>query len=66
VCLSTGGPGATHLITGLYDAKLDHAPVLAICGRNTTSSFCPTRRWIGWSPTGMATCARSCAHCSVS
>ena len=29
VCLSTGGPGATHLITGLYDAKLDHAPVLA-------------------------------------
>src|SRR6202012_2203918 len=33
VCLSTGGPGATHLITGLYDGKLDHAPVLAICGR---------------------------------
>src|SRR3954451_12866518 len=31
--LSTGGPGATHLITGLYDAKLDHAPVLAICGQ---------------------------------
>jgi pyruvate dehydrogenase (quinone) len=33
VCLSTGGPGATHLITGLYDAKLDHQPVLAICGQ---------------------------------
>ena len=33
VCLSTGGPGATHRITGLYDAKLDHAPVLAICGQ---------------------------------
>jgi pyruvate dehydrogenase (quinone) len=33
VCLSTGGPGATHLITGLYDAKLDHAPVFAICGQ---------------------------------
>jgi pyruvate dehydrogenase (quinone) len=32
VCLSTGGPGATHMITGLYDAKLDHAPVLAITG----------------------------------
>jgi thiamine pyrophosphate-dependent acetolactate synthase large subunit-like protein len=31
--LSTGGPGATHLLTGLYDAKLDHAPVLAICGQ---------------------------------
>ena len=26
VCLSTGGPGATHLLTGLYDAKLDHTP----------------------------------------
>jgi hypothetical protein len=33
VCLSTGGPGATHLITRLYDGKLDHAPVLAICGQ---------------------------------
>jgi len=33
VCLSTGGPGATHMITGLYDGKLDHAPVLAICGQ---------------------------------
>jgi len=33
VCLSTGGPGATHMITGLYDAKLDHTPVLAITGQ---------------------------------
>jgi pyruvate dehydrogenase (quinone) len=33
VCLATGGPGATHLVTGLYDAKLDHMPVLAICGQ---------------------------------
>jgi pyruvate dehydrogenase (quinone) len=33
VCLSTGGPGATHLITGLYDAKADHQPVLAIVGQ---------------------------------
>src|SRR5690348_5589027 len=33
VCLSTGGPGATHLITGLYDAKCDHMPVLAITGQ---------------------------------
>jgi pyruvate dehydrogenase (quinone) len=34
VCLSTGGPGATHLMTGLYDAKLDHVPVLAIAGQS--------------------------------
>ncbi|WP_028970493.1 thiamine pyrophosphate-requiring protein [Sphingomonas sp. URHD0057] len=33
VCLATGGPGATHLITGLCDARLDHMPVLAICGQ---------------------------------
>jgi pyruvate dehydrogenase (quinone) len=33
VCLSTGGPGAAHLVTGLYDAKMDHVPVLAICGQ---------------------------------
>ncbi len=32
VCMCTGGPGATHLITGLYDAKMDHMPVLAITG----------------------------------
>ncbi len=32
VCLSTGGPGATHMITGLYDAKSDHQPVFAITG----------------------------------
>jgi pyruvate dehydrogenase (quinone) len=33
VCLSTGGPGAAHLITGLYDARMDHVPVLAITGQ---------------------------------
>jgi pyruvate dehydrogenase (quinone) len=33
VCLSTGGPGASHLVTGLYDAKLDNQPVLAISGQ---------------------------------
>ena len=37
VCLATGGPGATHLMTGLYDAKLDHMPVLAICGQAETT-----------------------------
>jgi len=38
VCLSTGGPGATHLVTGLYDAKLDHMPVLAIAGQAEVTS----------------------------
>jgi pyruvate dehydrogenase (quinone) len=38
VCLSTGGPGATHLITGLYDAKCDHVPVLAITGQAPRTS----------------------------
>jgi pyruvate dehydrogenase (quinone) len=32
VCLATSGPGGLHLLNGLYDAKLDHAPVLAITG----------------------------------
>ncbi|HEY1829980.1 MAG TPA: thiamine pyrophosphate-dependent enzyme [Acidimicrobiales bacterium] len=32
VCLATSGPGAIHLLNGLYDAKLDHQPVLAITG----------------------------------
>ena len=33
VCMATSGPGATHLITGLYDARMDHQPVLAIVGQ---------------------------------
>src|SRR5688500_452311 len=33
VCLATSGPGAIHLLNGLYDAKLDGAPVLAINGQ---------------------------------
>jgi pyruvate dehydrogenase (quinone) len=33
VCLSTGGPGAVHLLNGLYDAKLDHQPVVALVGQ---------------------------------
>ncbi|MDF2698150.1 MAG: thiamine pyrophosphate-binding protein [Labilithrix sp.] len=32
VCVAPSGPGAVHLLNGLYDAKLDHAPVLAIVG----------------------------------
>ena len=33
VCLGTSGPGAIHLLNGLYDAKADHVPVLALCGQ---------------------------------
>ncbi len=33
VCVATSGPGATHLLTGLYDARLDHQPVLALVGQ---------------------------------
>ena len=33
VCLATSGPGAVHLLNGLYDAKLDHQPVVAIVGQ---------------------------------
>src|ERR671929_2007269 len=37
VCLATSGPGGVHLLNGLYDAKLDHQPVLAITGMQETS-----------------------------
>ncbi len=36
VCLATSGPGGIHLLNGLYDAKLDHMPVLAITGMQET------------------------------
>ncbi|MDC7785428.1 thiamine pyrophosphate-requiring protein [Rhodoplanes sp. TEM] len=39
VCLATSGPGASHLLTGLYDAKLDHMPVLAIAGQQARASL---------------------------
>lgn len=32
VCMATSGPGVIHLLNGLYDAKLDHVPVVAIVG----------------------------------
>ncbi|MEZ5654054.1 MAG: thiamine pyrophosphate-requiring protein [Burkholderiaceae bacterium] len=39
VCLATSGPGAIHLLTGLYDAKLDHQPVLAIVGQQARAAI---------------------------
>ncbi|RQS63196.1 thiamine pyrophosphate-requiring protein [Burkholderia sp. Bp8984] len=39
VCVATSGPGATHLVTGLYDARLDHMPVLAIVGQQARAAL---------------------------
>ena len=39
VCMATSGPGAIHLLNGLYDAKLDHAPVLAIVGQQKRAAL---------------------------
>src|SRR5690554_4554320 len=39
VCLATSGPGAIHLLNGLYDAKLDHQPVVAIVGQQKRTSL---------------------------
>lgn len=39
VCLATSGPGAIHLLNGLYDAKLDHQPVLAIVGQQALTAL---------------------------
>jgi pyruvate dehydrogenase (quinone) len=39
VCLATSGPGAIHLLNGLYDAKLDHVPVVAIVGQQKRMSL---------------------------
>src|SRR5919112_4981528 len=39
VCIATSGPGAIHLLNGLYDAKLDHVPVLALVGQTERSAM---------------------------
>jgi len=39
VCIATSGPGAIHLLNGLYDAKLDHQPVVAIVGQQALSAL---------------------------
>jgi pyruvate dehydrogenase (quinone) len=39
VCIATSGPGASHLITGLYDARMDHMPVLAIAGQQARAAL---------------------------
>jgi pyruvate dehydrogenase (quinone) len=39
VCIATSGPGASHLLTGLYDARMDHMPVLAIVGQQARAAL---------------------------
>ncbi len=39
VCMSTSGPGAVHLLNGLYDAKLDRVPVVAVVGQTSRSAM---------------------------
>jgi pyruvate dehydrogenase (quinone) len=39
VCMATSGPGAIHLLNGLYDAKMDHVPVVAIVGQAATTAM---------------------------
>src|ERR1700751_2639919 len=39
VCMAPSGPGAIHLLNGLYDAKLDHVPVVAIVGQTSRSAM---------------------------
>jgi pyruvate dehydrogenase (quinone) len=39
VCLATSGPGASHLLTGLYDARMDHMPVLAVTGQQARAAL---------------------------
>ena len=45
-CVATSGPGAIHLLAGLYDAKADGAPVVAITGQPRWCwSRCPPKLW---------------------
>ncbi|MFL6693846.1 MAG: thiamine pyrophosphate-binding protein, partial [Ramlibacter sp.] len=39
VCMATSGPGAIHLLNGLYDAKADHQPVVAIVGQQARTAL---------------------------
>jgi len=39
VCAATSGPGAIHLLNGLYDAKMDHQPVVAIVGQQARAAL---------------------------
>jgi Thiamine pyrophosphate enzyme, N-terminal TPP binding domain len=54
VCLATSGPGAIHLLNGLYDARLDHVPVLALVGQPALSAMGGSYQRHGFEPVGGA------------
>ena len=60
VCLATSGPGAIHLLNGLYDARLDHAPVVAIVGQQARPSAATTSRRSTSSPCSRTSPATTC------
>ena len=72
ICMATSGPGAIHLLNGLYDAKLDHAPVVAIVGQQKRTALAATtsRRLISsrcsktW-PASTSTCAPHPSRCAI-
>jgi pyruvate dehydrogenase (quinone) len=75
VCAATSGPGAIHLLNGLYDAKLDRVPVLAIVGQTNRSAMggsyqqevdlmSLTRTWPA-TTSRWSRCPSSCPTCST-
>jgi pyruvate dehydrogenase (quinone) len=75
VCTATSGPGAIHLLNGLYDAKLDHVPVLALVGQTNRSAMGGAYQQevdllslfkdVASDYVQMVTCPSSCRGCST-
>ena len=73
VCLATSGPGAIHLLNGLYDAKLDHQPVVAIVGQQARAAMggLTSRKWTSFPSSrtlhmNMCTWPRFRSRCAIS
>ena len=57
LCYATSGPGAIHLLNGLYDAKMDNAPVVAIIGQQARTAH---RRALSAGGASSPRCSRTC------